>query len=32
MYYTISIERAAEIMAQAAKVEKALYKMQEENQ
>lgn len=29
MYYTISIERAAEIMAQAAKVEKALYKMEE---
>lgn len=29
MYYTISIERAAEIMAQAAKVEKALYKMEQ---
>lgn len=29
MYYSISIERAAEIMTQAAKVEKALYKMEE---
>ena len=29
MYYSISIERAAEIITQAAKVEKALYKMEE---